>query len=812
MSEGSTAVEAEDIISEEAAPVASQTDETVMSDMAAHVASQPEEIAVSEVVPVTQLNHSPAPIDSTVTMFQVTSPYDTISSSAELGEALFEELAAFLNELKEHANLDAAKQRDIEGKIARLQIYSSPTEKKQYSQFRSKEACEAYGTSMLCVFWLWPLCSDSLTLSFPSHAETVNKEVKMPWEPTFAFEAFPAYWLALCLSADQISGATAFALQRAKSRYKLLPVCRALPTKCRYGTTTKGFDKLLRSNQIKMLFFVCRVHLAMTLLGYDSFDDVVGGLFLEQKCAACFARMDEDIRLYFSTKPKPKRAASSHQSNRSEKRAKDERPSPVGSDDTLLVPNAARASALSSKGSTTSLLRAKLINEEISLPPAAKEVDFDILDPPVGPLVADGIQPACAHTKQLNSNDVLCLSSSVMVRLSERKIGTHRFFKLVSDFIPFYDIATIEEERLLSRTIVAIVRKRGGRFLVRKCLKLYEYGDAKAENITFKALRDYRSTPGVGTVANGCDTSSATRYAGSFNVAKPSFSSARHSTEVAGNGEENPSDAAATQGAAALLDFAVFAPKRKATPQGCDDALRRSAMGDGTSALHLLASAGLSLSEARSEPRGNSSRSVSADLDPRLDSTRSAIGPVSTNVSQCNDGNMPATGIAEEVGEVVGSETDLLTYFVGRVLTLQDQVLVVRQENQNLRAKHCRLAKELNDLRGMYHRDILKWTETACAPWSDDSAEGDGNPLSNDEYTYGPTKKFADVVTPVNVKDETFYNSFSSYSEDMSAQNNEIIYECGQLADEVKSWKKKYGDLMTLRQQLTVKAREFLQA
>jgi hypothetical protein len=62
----------------------------------------------------------------------------------------------------------------------------------------------------------------------------------------------------------------------------------------------------------------------------------------------------------------------------------------------------------------------------------------------------------------------------------------------VQDFQPIYLLARRKEKPLLARTIVLIIRKRGGRFLKKddETGELYEVGDAKAEAKTSQALRE----------------------------------------------------------------------------------------------------------------------------------------------------------------------------------------------------------------------------------------------------------------------------------------------------------------------------------
>lgn len=72
------------------------------------------------------------------------------------------------------------------------------------------------------------------------------------------------------------------------------------------------------------------------------------------------------------------------------------------------------------------------------------------------------------------------------------QVGNRRFRKLVQDFQPIYLLARRKEKPLLARTIVLVIRKRGGRFLKKdeETGELYEVGDAKAEAKTSQALRE----------------------------------------------------------------------------------------------------------------------------------------------------------------------------------------------------------------------------------------------------------------------------------------------------------------------------------
>ena len=122
------------------------------------------------------------------------------------------------------------------------------------------------------------------------------------------------------------------------------------------------------------------------------------------------------------------------------------------------------------------------------LPAAASEIDFDVTDPPTEPVTPPSKVPVCESPGDVNSYDVLCGRGGG----TNSQIGNRRFRKLVQDFQPIYLLARRKDKPLLARTIVLIIRKRGGRFLKKddETGELYEVGDAKAEAKTSQALRE----------------------------------------------------------------------------------------------------------------------------------------------------------------------------------------------------------------------------------------------------------------------------------------------------------------------------------
>ena len=135
----------------------------------------------------------------------------------------------------------------------------------------------------------------------------------------------------------------------------------------------------------------------------------------------------------------------------------------------------------------------------IVLPAAASEVDFDVHDPPMDFVCPPSTEPLVESMAEVNTYDVLCGRGGG----TNSQIGNKRFRKLVQEFQPTYLLARRKEKPLLARSIVLIIRKRGGRFLRKdeETGMLYEVGDTKAEAKTSQALReglDVRATKSNG--------------------------------------------------------------------------------------------------------------------------------------------------------------------------------------------------------------------------------------------------------------------------------------------------------------------------
>merc|ERR1712087_240809 len=113
------------------------------------------------------------------------------------------------------------------------------------------------------------------------------------------------------------------------------------------------------------------------------------------------------------------------------------------------------------------------------------------------PPVPQATHPTCQSIADVNANDVLCGRGGG----TNSQIGNRKFRKLVQQYQPEYLVARRKAKPHISRKIVQIVRKAGGRFLKKEESTgyLYEVGDERAEAKTSQALReglDVRSCAG----------------------------------------------------------------------------------------------------------------------------------------------------------------------------------------------------------------------------------------------------------------------------------------------------------------------------
>ena len=130
----------------------------------------------------------------------------------------------------------------------------------------------------------------------------------------------------------------------------------------------------------------------------------------------------------------------------------------LGSGDDEDIPAAKRAAMASAVA-----LRAAAAGAKLEPPKSSREVNFDIVQPPLVPVVPPGMIPLLKNTSMMGENDVLCGRGGG----TNSQMGNRRFRALVRDFQPTYLMAKRREKPLMARSVVLIVRHRGGRFLRR---------------------------------------------------------------------------------------------------------------------------------------------------------------------------------------------------------------------------------------------------------------------------------------------------------------------------------------------------------
>ncbi|KAL7550563.1 hypothetical protein ACHAWF_013778 [Thalassiosira exigua] len=118
----------------------------------------------------------------------------------------------------------------------------------------------------------------------------------------------------------------------------------------------------------------------------------------------------------------------------------------------------------------------------------------------MSPVVPPGTAPSLESATMMTENDVLCGRGGG----TNSQMGNRRYRALVRDFQPTYLMAKRREKPLMARSVVLIVRHRGGRFLRRDDTdgRLFEVGDEKAEAKTCQALREGLDVRATKTAAN----------------------------------------------------------------------------------------------------------------------------------------------------------------------------------------------------------------------------------------------------------------------------------------------------------------------
>jgi len=203
----------------------------------------------------------------------------------------------------------------------------------------------------------------------------------------------------------------------------------------------------------------------------------------------------------------------------------------------------------------------------MSLPVAAAEINFDVTDPPMEPVTQPSTGPVCDSPAEVNTYDVLLGRGGG----TNSQIGNRKFRKLVQDFQQIYLTARRKEKPLLARTIVLIIRKRGGRFLKKddETGRLFEVGDSKAEAKTSQALReglDVRATKSASTSGRKKKKKNANKKEDSEDEAEAPATESIQSPASAENGSKAAAPESSS-GSSSSSSNPAAAPERPETEQ-----------------------------------------------------------------------------------------------------------------------------------------------------------------------------------------------------------------------------------------------------
>jgi hypothetical protein len=117
-----------------------------------------------------------------------------------------------------------------------------------------------------------------------------------------------------------------------------------------------------------------------------------------------------------------------------------------------------------------------------------EEAGFDILCPPL----YEAVEPSDTRIACLYAHDVLCKGGEILAcDHPDSKANCKAFVKTMEKFVLLFRNSNVGERNLLARSIVAILRSRGGRFLV--CDKIgndmQEGGDPNALQVILCMLQ-----------------------------------------------------------------------------------------------------------------------------------------------------------------------------------------------------------------------------------------------------------------------------------------------------------------------------------
>jgi hypothetical protein len=126
--------------------------------------------------------------------------------------------------------------------------------------------------------------------------------------------------------------------------------------------------------------------------------------------------------------------------------------------------------------------------EKIGLDPKTwvEEAGFDILNPPP----YEPVEPSETRIACLYTHDVVCMGDESLA-CDDSNTHYEAFMETMEKFVHIFQYSYGGEQNLLARSIVAILRRRGGRFLVRDSSgeDLFEGGDPNALRVVMRVLR-----------------------------------------------------------------------------------------------------------------------------------------------------------------------------------------------------------------------------------------------------------------------------------------------------------------------------------
>jgi hypothetical protein len=123
----------------------------------------------------------------------------------------------------------------------------------------------------------------------------------------------------------------------------------------------------------------------------------------------------------------------------------------------------------------------------------------------------------------------------------------------------------------------------------------------------------------------------------------------------------------------------------------------------------------------------------------------------------------------------------------------------LEKENTSLRTRTAQLELEVNDLQTVYHRDSFQWLDSMYAER--------GAPRSEPFPVLRPISSSWTVVTPESAESFKFMDE---YTAKLTLQNSEMQSKISEMESDIVRWRERHSKLLGLREQIVLKAREFM--